>query len=154
VLTDFGIGSGQTVVEIGPGTGFYSVEAARRVGSGGRLLCLDLQEPMLGRTRARVAAARLRAHVVQADALALPLRSGSADHVFLVTVLGELPDRPTALAEIRRVLRPGGHLSVSEQLPDPDFLTPGTLRRELRVAGFVEERTRGWLCYTSTWRTT
>ena len=152
VLTDFGIGCGQTVVEIGPGTGFYSVEAARRVGSGGRLVCLDLQGPMLERTRVRVAAAGLRAHMVQSDALTLPLRSGSADHVFLVTVLGELPDRPTVLAEIRRVLRPGGHFSVSEQLPDPDFITPGTLRQDLRAAGFVEERTRGWLWYTSTWR--
>jgi hypothetical protein len=49
------------------------------------------------------------------------------------------------------VLRPGGHLSVSEQFPDPDFVTPRRLREELSAAGFVEEKTEGWLVYTSTW---
>jgi ubiquinone/menaquinone biosynthesis C-methylase UbiE len=73
--------------------------------------------------------------------------------VFLITVLGELPDRPAALKEIQRVLRPGGHLSVSEQFPDPDFVTTSALRRELRAARFTEERTRGYLFYTSTWVT-
>jgi hypothetical protein len=38
------------------------------------------------------------------------------------------------------------------QLPDPDFIPVGTLRRELSAAGFVEERTRGRVAYTSTWR--
>ncbi|OFV88796.1 MAG: hypothetical protein A2V74_09355 [Acidobacteria bacterium RBG_16_70_10] len=151
VLGEFGIGAGQTVVEIGPGTGFYSVEAARRIGPSGRLLCVDLQREMLEVTRGRVHVAGLRAHFVRANASALPLRPGSADHVFLVTVLGEIPDRPHALAEMKRVLRRGGRLSVCEQFPDPDFVTPASLRRDLSTAGFVEERTRGWLFYRSTW---
>jgi ubiquinone/menaquinone biosynthesis C-methylase UbiE len=88
---------------------------------------------------------------VTADATALPLRSNCVDHVFLIGVLGEIPDRAKALAEIRRVLRAEGRLSVSEQLPDPDFVTRRTLRGELRAAGFVEETTRGRLFYTSTW---
>jgi SAM-dependent methyltransferase len=153
VLTDFGIGSGDRVLEVGPGVGYYSVEAARRVGSGGRLLCLDLQREMLVEARKRVHEANLKAaDFVAASATRLPFRSSSVDHVFLVTVLGEIPDRRLALAEFRRVLRPPGFLSVSEQLPDPDFVTRRTLRRELSAAGFVEERTRGRIFYTSTWR--
>jgi len=66
-------------------------------------------------------------------------------------VLGGIPDRDVALAEIRRVLRGGGRLSVSEQFPDPDFVTRHGLRRELTARGFAEEKTRGWLFYTSTW---
>jgi ubiquinone/menaquinone biosynthesis C-methylase UbiE len=151
VLREFGVGAGQTVLEVGPGTGFYSVEAARRVGPSGRLVCLDVQRPMLERTRVRLIAADLRALFVQGDARAVPLGSGSVDQVFLITVLGEIPERAKALAELKRVLRPGGRLSVSEQFPDPDFVTPGQLRRELRAAGFVEEKTRGSLFYTSTW---
>jgi len=151
VLGDFGIGPGQTVVEIGPGTGFYSVEAARRIGSSGRLLCVDLQRQMLEVARGRADAAGLRAHFVVANATALPLRSDLADHVFLVTVLGEISERPHALAEMKRVLRRGGRLSVCEQFPDPDFVTRASLRKELSAAGFVEERTRGWLFYRSTW---
>ncbi len=92
------------------------------------------------------------ADFVQADAAALPLRSGSFDHVFLIGVLGEIPDRRGALAEFRRVLRAGGHLSFSEQLPDPDFIPRGALRRLLRPAGFTEVTTRGRLWYTSTWQ--
>ena len=152
VLDAFGIRPGQRVLEIGPGTGVYSVEAARRVAPAGHLVCLDLQRPMLEHTRARLAAARLTAQLVQGDATALPLRSACLDHAFLVTVLGEIPDRAAALAEIKRVLTPGGRLSVGEQFPDPDFVTSPTLRRELARAGFVEERTRGWLVYTATWR--
>lgn len=151
VLGAFGIALGQTVLEIGPGTGFYSVEAARRVGTSGHLICLDLQAEMLRHTRERIERSNLSASFVRASAHALPLRSSSVDQVFLITVLGEIPDRAKALAEIKRVLRAGGRLSVSEQFPDPDFVTVRTLRRELVAAGFLEEKTQGWLFYTSTW---
>jgi ubiquinone/menaquinone biosynthesis C-methylase UbiE len=151
VLDAFGVGPGVTVLEIGPGTGFYSAEVARRVGPSGRLVCLDVQAEMLQHARRVVHASGVEAAFLRADARALPLRSGSVDHVLLVTVLGEIPDRALALAEIRRALRPGGRLSVSEQFPDPDFVTIRTLRRELAVAGFVERETRGWLLYASTW---
>lgn len=153
ILTDFGIGAGDRVLEVGPGVGYYSVEAARRVGATGRLVCLDLQKQMLLEARRRVRRANLAAaDFIAASATDLPIASGSIDHVFLVTVLGEFPDRPLALAEFRRVLRPAGSLSVSEQLPDPDFVTHSTLRRELSAAGFTEQRSRGHIFYTSTWR--
>lgn len=151
VLAAFGVRAGETVLEIGPGTGFYSIEAARRVGGRGRLVCLDIQPEMLHHTKRRLEVRGLEAEFVQADARLLPLRPSSVDHVFLIGVLGEIPDRATALAEIRRVLRPGGRLSVSEQFPDPDFVTRRTLRREVSAAGFAEEKTRGWLFYTSRW---
>ena len=151
VLHAIGVRAGETVLEIGPGTGFYSIEAARRVGARGRLICLDVQPEMLQHTRRRLRAASLEAGFVQADACALPLRSASVDHVLLITVLGEVPDRPAALAEIGRVLHPGGRLSVAEQFPDPDFVTRRTLRRQLSAAGFTEGKTRGWLFYSSTW---
>jgi ubiquinone/menaquinone biosynthesis C-methylase UbiE len=53
VLEAFGVGFGLTVLEIGPGTGFYSLEVARRVGSFGRFVCLDIQPAMLDYTRRR-----------------------------------------------------------------------------------------------------
>lgn len=150
-MNSFGIGAGQVVVEVGCGTGFYSVEAARRVGSSGRLVCLDLQAQMVWHARGRVESTGLSAGFVQANAHALPLRDGSVDHVFLIGVLGEIPDQEAALAEVRRVLRGGGRLSISEQLPDPDFVTLRRLRRDLAASGFVEERSKGFLWYTSTW---
>lgn len=154
VVGAFGLAAGARVLEIGPGTGYYSVEAARRVGHTGQLICVELQREMALAVRHRLTAAgHASAYVLQGDARGVPLRNGSVDHVFLVAVLGEIPNRREALAEIHRVLRPGGRLSVSEQLPDPDFVTPRALRRELRAAGFVEQITRGHLWYTSTWMT-
>ena len=151
VLEAFGVGPGLTVLEIGPGTGFYTLEATRRVGPSGRVICLDLQSEMLHHTRRRLEASGHHAAFLRADARALPLASETVDQVLLVTVLGEIPDRASALAETNRVLRPGGRLCVSEQFPDPDFVTTSTLRRELTGAGFAEMETRGSLVYTSTW---
>jgi ubiquinone/menaquinone biosynthesis C-methylase UbiE len=125
----------------------------RRIGAPGRLFCLDIQKEMVEEVRRRLSAsAESGASFIQGSATHLPLAGDSVDHVLLITVLGEIPDRPGALAEIRRVLRSGGRLSVSEQLPDPDFLTPRALRRLLSAAGFIEETTRGFVVYTSTWR--
>jgi len=155
VLAAFDLKPGERVLEVGPGIGYYSLEAARRIGPQGRLICLDIQREMLLETRRRLRGAGCeRAGCVEASAEDLPFLSGCFDHVLLVTVLGEIPDRSQALQEVRRVLRPGGRLSVSEQLPDPDFITPGALRRQLRAAGFVEETTRRHflLAYTSVWR--
>jgi SAM-dependent methyltransferase len=153
ILADFGIGEGDRVLEVGPGVGYYSVEACRRVGTSGRLLCLDIQTEMLVETRKRIRQANLTgADFIAAGATQLPLASDSIDHVVLIAVLGEIPDRHLALTEFRRVLRPPGFLSIAEQIPDPDFLTLKTLRQELSTVGFTEERTRGRLFYTSTWR--
>jgi ubiquinone/menaquinone biosynthesis C-methylase UbiE len=68
-----------------------------------------------------------------ADAGKLPLSADSFDVLYLVTVLGEIADRRAFLREARRVLKPGGTLSISEHLPDPDF-TPFA-----RVKSLVEE---------------
>lgn len=152
VLAAFGIAQGERVLEIGPGTGFYTVEAAKRVGTCGRIICLDVQLEMLRETGRRVRSSGVEALFVAADARSLPLRDASVDHVFLVTVLGEIPDRTRSLGEIKRVLRPGGRLSIAEQFPDPDFVPRRALRRALRAVGFLEKSTRGRLFYTSTWR--
>ncbi len=153
ILGAFGLGPGERVLEIGPGIGYYSRDAVARVGESGRLVCLDVQREMLLETRRRLQVHERSAHFVQASAVALPFHSGTFERVFLITVLGEIPGRSRALQEIRRILRSGGRLSVSEQLPDPDFITVATLRSELRAAGFAEESTKRHfaIAYSSTW---
>jgi len=153
ILGAFGLAPGERVLEIGPGIGYYSHDAVARLGESGRLVCLDVQREMLLETRRRLQAHERMAHFVHASAVALPFLAGAFDRVFLITVLGEIPDRARALQEIHRILRPGGRLSVAEQLPDPDFITVATLRRELRAAGFAEESTKRHfaIAYSSTW---
>ncbi|MFQ5737433.1 MAG: class I SAM-dependent methyltransferase [Acidobacteriota bacterium] len=152
LLREFGVRAGERILEVGPGSGYYSLATAQRLQPDGHLICLDIQQEMLAATRERFGMdGRAAADFLRADAGALPLASDSIDRVLLIGVLGEFPDRRRALDEIARVLRPMGRLSVCEQLPDPDFVTKRTLRSELGRLGFSELSTRGHAFYTSTW---
>lgn len=137
-LDRFGVAGGEVVLEVGPGPGYYSIEASRRVGPGGRLVCLDLQRGMIELLRARLAEAGASAETGLADATRLPLRDDSIDVVFLVTVLGEVPEPEAALAEMRRVLKLGGTLGLGESMGDPDYIRLGKLREMCGRAGFAE----------------
>ncbi len=61
------------------------------------------------------------------------------DRTLLVTVLGEIPDRQGALAEIFASLKPGGVLSITEVIADPDFQRREHVRRLAQAVGFVEQ---------------
>jgi ubiquinone/menaquinone biosynthesis C-methylase UbiE len=125
---------GERVLEVGPGTGYYTLEVAERVTPDGRLDILDLQQEMLDHTMGR-AAERGLSHVTPtlSDATALPYEDASFDAAYLVTVLGEIPDQEAALRELGRVLRPGGRLVVGELLGDPHYVRLAPLR--LRAGG-------------------
>lgn len=139
------------VLEIGCGPGTYSIEVARRIPEG-HLELFDLQEEMLNKTRRKIEKAGLEkdAGYTQGDARDLPFGDAAFDIVFLVTVLGEVPDRKQCLASIRRVLRPGGCLSITEHLPDPDFHLVSRLRALVEEKGFRFDQRFGrpW-CYTA-----
>ena len=148
-LDRFGVSAGQVVLEVGPGPGYYSLEAARRVGPDGRLICLDLQRGMIDALRARLAEAGAGAETGVADVTHPPLRDGCIDVAYLVTVLGEIPDPEAALAGLRCVLKTGGTLGFSESYGDPDYVRLGHLREMCSEAGFVEsERYRDLMGYT------
>jgi ubiquinone/menaquinone biosynthesis C-methylase UbiE len=102
------------VLEVGAGSGFYSIEVARVV-SEGQLELLDLQPDMLKRARQKLKVSGFtNAGCTIADASHLPFKQQSFDIVFLVTVLGEITDQNLFLREADRVLTPGGILSISE----------------------------------------
>ncbi|MDO8616761.1 MAG: methyltransferase domain-containing protein [Dehalococcoidia bacterium] len=153
-LQTFGLKPGETVLELGPGPGYFTLEASRMVGAGGRVLCLDLQRGMLELLRQRLAENEIaNAHTVVAEAARLPLADGCVDAAFLVAVLGEIPDRPAALLELRRVLKRGGLLSFAETLTDPDYVFQRELRDLCRATGFEPLETSGQpLGYRMTFR--
>jgi ubiquinone/menaquinone biosynthesis C-methylase UbiE len=84
----------------------------------------------------------------------IPSPQSSFDLVFLVDVLGEIPEKSVFLRECARVLRPGGTLAVTEQVSDPDFRLPSTVRSLATDAGLREEGTEGqsWWTYTARYR--
>jgi ubiquinone/menaquinone biosynthesis C-methylase UbiE len=124
------------VLEVGAGSGFYSVEVARRV-SGGRLELLDVQPEMLLKARKKLEAEGLsNVGYTLADASLLPFKEESFDALFLVAVLGEVTDRKAFLNEAHRVLKPQGILSISEHLPDPDFSPFAKVKSLVEKEGF------------------
>jgi ubiquinone/menaquinone biosynthesis C-methylase UbiE len=140
---------GERILEIGPGTGYYTLDIAEWVGPEGRVEIFDLQQEFLDHTAGR-AAERGLANVfpTQGDATALPYEDASMDAIVLITVLGEIPDPAAALSEIRRVLAPTGRLVVGELFGDPHFTTQAALKREAAEAGLTwQEHSGNWLGY-------
>ena len=154
MLDRVGICPGERVLELGPGPGMFTVEAARRVGPEGRLIAVDIQPKMIAQVEKRVREAGLtnvETHV--ADAYHLPLDDASVDRAFLVTVLPEVPDQARALAELRRVLKPGGLLSITEEFFDPDYPFAFETVRRVEAAGFkLDQRFGNFWVYTLNFR--
>lgn len=137
---------GETVLDLGCGTGLDLLIAAQKVGAKGRVIGVDMTDAMLERARANAEGAaniEIRKGYIEA----LPVETASVDWVISNCVINLSPDKPRVFAEIARVLRPGGRILVSDivahDLPDwvrshPAFYTScvaGALSEEDYVSG-------------------
>ena len=124
------------VLELGPGPGYFTPTTAGALPVG-RLVSLDLQYEMLGLLRRRLPRSKRMPDVAlcQGDARHLPFAPDSFDVVYLVAVLGEVPDPGQCLHACTRVLRRGGLLSITEQPGDPDALSESEIKRLAEPAG-------------------
>jgi ubiquinone/menaquinone biosynthesis C-methylase UbiE len=135
---------GETVLEVGPGTGYYTLPVARALQPGGTLHIADVQPAMLDHATAKAREAGIdNVEPRESDARNLPYAAASFDAAYLVAVLGEVPDQDAALRELRRVLRPGGRLVVGELFGDPHMVTERALRRRAAEVGLRFERRVG-----------
>jgi ubiquinone/menaquinone biosynthesis C-methylase UbiE len=139
---------GERLLEIGVGTGYYSLDLAGWVPDG-TLELFDLQQEFLDHVMRRAGERGLENLVpTQGDATALPYEDASVDAVILTAVLGEIPDTAAALREIRRVLKPGGRLVVGELFGDPHFTTLATLKSQSAGASLsYAEHSGNWFAY-------
>jgi SAM-dependent methyltransferase len=104
-----------TVVDIGCGAGMDLLLAARRVGPGGRAIGVDMTEAMRQRAAAGAAESDLHNVDVRAgDATSLPVDSESVDIVISNGVLNLVPEKERAVAEIARILKPGGRVQIGD----------------------------------------
>jgi SAM-dependent methyltransferase len=157
---------GERVIDVGSGPGFLAAEMAAVVGAAGLVVAVDPSESMRTLAAAReVPAGAAAIEHCAGDATALPVPDGGADVVTSTQVYEYVVDVPAALAEVRRVLRPGGRVLVLDtdwdslvwhssdparmgrvltawdaHLVDPHL--PRRLPRRLRDAGFDEPEVR------------
>ena len=135
---------GERLLEVGPGTGYYSLPVAGWLTPGGSLDVLDVQQEMLDHTLRRASEEGIEnIAATLADARELPFEDDSFDGAYLVTVLGEIPDQDAALRELRRVVRPGGRIVVGELFGDPHMVTHRALAGRAEAAGLRVERKLG-----------
>jgi ubiquinone/menaquinone biosynthesis C-methylase UbiE len=106
---------GETVVDLGSGSGMDSFLAARQTGTSGRVLGIDMTDAQLAKSR-RLASEHGIANVefIEARIEQLPLPNASADVVISNGVVNLAPDKAAVFAEAARILRPGGRLALAD----------------------------------------
>jgi arsenite methyltransferase len=104
------IPSGGVALDVGSGPGNVTASLARAAGQDGLALGIDISEPMLA--RAVSAQAGRNVGFMRADAQQLPLRDETVDATTSLAVLQLIPDPAATLAEMVRVLRPGGRIAI------------------------------------------
>lgn len=110
------VGPGSRVLDVATGTGDLAIELARRVSPGGEVLGSDFSEAMLDRARGKAAAqdGGVRPRFEWADAMALPYPDDSFDAATVGFGARNFDDLARGLAEMVRVVRPGGRVVVLE----------------------------------------
>ncbi|MGH9870100.1 MAG: class I SAM-dependent methyltransferase [Candidatus Polarisedimenticolia bacterium] len=109
---------GMTVLEPGPGMGFFTLELARLVGPSGRVVAVDVQDRMLAALRRRAARAgladRIDARHGSHGHLGVEDMAGRVDFVPAIFMVHEAPDAADFFSQAYRALRPGGRMLVAE----------------------------------------
>jgi len=109
---------GMTVLEPGPGMGFFTVEMARRVGASGRVVAVDVQARMIAGLKRRLAKAglleRIDARLAPSDSLGLQDLQRKVDFALAMAVVHEMPSSSRFFAEVAQAMKPGATLLLAE----------------------------------------
>jgi SAM-dependent methyltransferase len=128
---------GEVVLDLGSGGGIDVLLSARRVGLTGVAYGLDMTEEMLALARRNAAASGARnVHFLKGTIEDVPLPAASVDVVISNCVVNLSPDKPRVLAEIARVLKPGGRVGISDVVAE-DRLSPAERAKRGSYAGCI-----------------
>lgn len=109
------ITKGMTVLEIGCGPGFFTLEMAKMVGESGKIIAADLQEGMLEIVQSKIEGTRveprIKLHKCNEDSIGV---SESVDFILLFYVVHEIPDTPGLFKELSSILKPKGKILIVE----------------------------------------
>jgi predicted methyltransferase len=152
VLAALALEPGQTVADIGAGTGLYTLDLAKAVGPRGRVMAVDVQDYFLEHLAAEAEQAGFdNVQTVRATQKSVELAPGTVDLAFFCDAFHHVEYPKSYLATVFAALRPGGRLALiefrrpDEQSVDPDGAwlrehiraSPEQFRREFEAAGFV-----------------
>jgi len=138
------------ILDVAVGTGRLPLALLRQWDFAGRIVGLDLSRRMLKVGQRKMYAHRHRLGLIREDAMLLPFPADAFDVVTCVESLEFLPRPRDALAEMVRVLRPGGQLLVTNRVGLDAFFFPGrayrpeVLEKMLQAQGLTKVRTRRW----------
>lgn len=133
---------GMIVVEIGPGKGSYTKAVAERILPDGKVYAVDIQDSVIRRLKERLKMDKITNIIPKIDdAYNISFDNESVDRIFAIACLPEIPEPIKVLKEFKRILKPGGIISLSELLPDPDYPLRKTEKKWAKKAGldFLEE---------------
>jgi demethylmenaquinone methyltransferase/2-methoxy-6-polyprenyl-1,4-benzoquinol methylase len=131
-----GLETGQRVLEIGCGPGFFTIPASRIVGEGGSIVALDVNPLAVEHVQKKIdEAGAANAEVIVADAAQMDLPEQAFDLIFLFGLARPIGSMQAIWAELHRLLKPGGTVSVEGRLrPPTELFQP--VNREGRISRF------------------
>jgi ubiquinone/menaquinone biosynthesis C-methylase UbiE len=114
MLSEVGVGEGQSVLDFGCGSGTYSIPAAKLVGKFGRIYSLDVSRGALDKLSRKAEREGLENIVTlySSGSVEIPIDDGELDHLLLIDVLQEISNKELLLEEAHRILKPDGLIVV------------------------------------------
>jgi ubiquinone/menaquinone biosynthesis C-methylase UbiE len=144
------VGEGMTVLEAGPGMGFFTLDLARLVGPKGLVVAVDVQPRMLAvltrRARNAGLAQRIEARLARADGLGVEDLAGRVGFVLAFAVVHEMADPGRFFAEAARALAPGGRMLLAEpsgHVKEAEFAATLEAARHAGLAHLASPRIAG-----------
>ncbi|MDQ3114121.1 MAG: arsenite methyltransferase, partial [Actinomycetota bacterium] len=129
--------AGEIVLDLGSGGGIDVLLSARRVGPSGYAYGLDMTDEMLELARTNAAeAGATNVEFIKGEIEAIPLDAASVDVVISNCVVNLSTDKPAVLAEMFRVLRPGGRIGISDVVAE-DHLSPSDRAQRGNYVGCI-----------------
>ena len=150
ILERFGLHSGQTVADLGAGSGFYTFAAAKLVGSGGKVYAVEIQHEVLARLANHARHEHLAnisfLHVDAEQLAGTKIAAGTVDVVLVCNILFQVTEKSVFVTEAKRILKTGGRVLVVDWAgsfggtgPQPEFVVNQAAGRQLFLdAGFIE----------------
>ena len=131
---------GMTILDFGCGPGSYTIDFSKATGNQGKVFAADIQPKMIEKLLKKLEQPNnqniknIETRIT--NAYKLPFPDKFFDIIFMIGVLPEIPDRATALKEMKRVLKNSGVLTISETIFDPDYPLQRTSKKLCARAGF------------------